>query len=192
MKKDAFLTVPNLITILGFIFIVLFVDNFLDGSQATAFLFLFLAGFSDALDGFLARRLKQESFIGSILDPVRDRTIMLALLYAFWCMRGSTNLILIIIFVEVLVFLIWAYQIFWVNYFYISTRHIFGKFRQAGHLACGGLGVLGLINSNQALGGMIVFSVILLGVIVTEGILKKFLSFFNLKILLDEGGMNGL
>lgn len=190
MKRDAFLTVPNLITILGFIFIVLFVDNFLDGSQTTAFLFLFLAGCSDALDGFLARRLKQESFIGSILDPVRDRTIMLALLYAFWCMRGSTNLILIIIFVEVLIFLTWAYQIFQADC--ISARHIFGKFRQAGHLICGGLGVLGLITPKQALIGMLFFSAVLLIVIVTEGILKKFLNFFNLKILLEKGGFNGL
>lgn len=190
MKRNAFLTIPNLITLLGFIFIVLYVDSFLDGQQITAFLFLFLAGCSDALDGFLARRLKQESIAGAILDPVRDRTIMLALLFVFWCMQGNVSLILTLILLEAAIFILWLYHISKEDY--SRVRHIFGKGRQAGHLIFGGLGVFGLMTANQALAGMVVFSALLLKLMIGKLLLKKFLDFPNTSTILTKGGFYGL
>ena len=43
-----------------------------------ALVVLMIAGFSDWLDGYLARRLDQMSKLGEILDPVADRLYILA------------------------------------------------------------------------------------------------------------------
>ncbi|MCI4458466.1 MAG: CDP-alcohol phosphatidyltransferase family protein [Thermocrinis sp.] len=52
---------------------------FLKFPQAIA-LFILLA-ITDALDGFLARRLKQETDLGKVLDPLADKTLLLIALY---------------------------------------------------------------------------------------------------------------
>lgn len=36
----------------------------------------FIAGFSDAVDGFVARRFEQESELGTIIDPIADKLLM--------------------------------------------------------------------------------------------------------------------
>ena len=81
--KDLFL-LPNLITIGRLLFsIYLFTQHFIsDFSIATLVLIIALIGISDSIDGIVARRLKQVSRLGTILDPVCDRIVFLLLL--FW------------------------------------------------------------------------------------------------------------
>ncbi len=45
-----------------------------------AFLLLFVAAATDFFDGFLARRLNQQTALGLILDPVADKLLAIALL----------------------------------------------------------------------------------------------------------------
>jgi len=47
-------------------------------ADVLALLVLMLSGFTDWLDGYLARRLNQTSKLGEILDPVADRLYILA------------------------------------------------------------------------------------------------------------------
>lgn len=72
-------TVPNLLSLLRLAGIPLFLWLVL-GPQADgwALLLLMVSGFTDYLDGFLARRLNQRSSLGAILDPVADRLYILA------------------------------------------------------------------------------------------------------------------
>ncbi len=53
---------------------------FLEFSQGIA-LFVLLA-LTDALDGFLARKLNQETELGKLLDPLADKTLLLITIYA--------------------------------------------------------------------------------------------------------------
>lgn len=48
------------------------------GHYGTALWIFMLAGFTDALDGFLARRYNWQSELGSLLDPLADKTMMVA------------------------------------------------------------------------------------------------------------------
>lgn len=79
MSKDFFL-VPNIITF-SRIFLIpvaiyfLAVKNFNFAFPLILWLFI-----SDFLDGVLARRLNQTSVLGSILDPVADKLVVLFLL----------------------------------------------------------------------------------------------------------------
>lgn len=81
-------TIPNALTVARILFTPLFVVFFLDGKHLAALSLFFLAGVTDALDGFLARVLNQRSPLGAILDPLADKFLLVAayvcLAYAGW------------------------------------------------------------------------------------------------------------
>jgi cardiolipin synthase len=72
-------TLPNAVSMLRLLGVPLFLWLVL-GPEADvlALLVLMLSGFTDWLDGYLARRLNQTSKLGEILDPVADRLYILA------------------------------------------------------------------------------------------------------------------
>jgi cardiolipin synthase len=78
-RTSAVWTVPNLISMARLAGVPLFLWLVI-GPQADvwALVVLMVAGFSDWLDGYLARRLDQTSRLGEILDPVADRLYILA------------------------------------------------------------------------------------------------------------------
>lgn len=72
-------TVPNIISMVRLAGVPLFLWLVLGPQQdALALVVLLVAGFTDFLDGWLARRLDQHSSLGEILDPVADRLYILA------------------------------------------------------------------------------------------------------------------
>ena len=84
---DRVLTVPNALSGLRLVLVPVFFWLVLDEHDGWAVLLLALSGFTDYLDGKLARRLNQTSTVGAILDPVADRLFVLAVVYGLW-MRG--------------------------------------------------------------------------------------------------------
>jgi cardiolipin synthase len=72
-------TLPNAVSALRLLGVPLFLWLVL-GPEADvlALVLLMVSGFTDWLDGFLARRLNQTSKLGQILDPVADRLYILA------------------------------------------------------------------------------------------------------------------
>ncbi len=73
------LTVPNALSVLRLAGVPLFLWLVL-GPQADgwALAVLALSGLTDFLDGWLARKLDQQSVVGQLLDPVADRLYILA------------------------------------------------------------------------------------------------------------------
>lgn len=71
------LTLPNLLTLLRFLFTPLLVEAILHRQFRLAFGYLVAAGVTDALDGWLARRFGWSSRLGALLDPVADKALML-------------------------------------------------------------------------------------------------------------------
>lgn len=160
--KNAILTIPNIITCFGFVFTGLYINAFLSGSSTgIVFLFLFFAGASDALDGFSARFLKQETSLGEILDPVRDRVLTFAILWNFWLMSNGGNarfLICVILSIETAVLILNAR----IKKDGRKIYHIYGKARQAGHLFAANLGVIGILEAEIVTFVMCVFSIVAL------------------------------
>jgi len=68
--------VPNLICILRMVLVVPIIMFLVRGRYAEALLLFFVAGFSDGLDGFLARRYHWRTRLGAILDPLADKLLM--------------------------------------------------------------------------------------------------------------------
>lgn len=69
-------TIPNLLTFLRMALIPVFASLLFYGNSWAALLVFVIAGVSDGIDGFLARRFKQESELGTILDPIADKLLM--------------------------------------------------------------------------------------------------------------------
>ena len=70
---DRWLTVPNMITILRFLLVPVFVYLTFHQQWLNAFIVLAVLSSTDWVDGFAARRLNQISTVGQWLDPLADR-----------------------------------------------------------------------------------------------------------------------
>jgi cardiolipin synthase len=71
-----FRAAPNLLTLMRLFIIPFLVIAILDGRYQTAFGLFVLAGISDALDGLLARMLRQKTTLGQYLDPIADKLLL--------------------------------------------------------------------------------------------------------------------
>lgn len=96
-------TIPNQITLFRIILIPVFVIVFylpVSWNYVGAFAVFWLASISDALDGYLARRLNQSSAFGAFIDPVADKLMVvcsLAMLiqdYNAWYMTVSAAIMI--------------------------------------------------------------------------------------------------
>jgi len=83
--KD-FGTIPNLLSLMRMLLLPLILESVLTGNDWWALVWLVLAGLSDALDGWLARLLHQQTLLGEYLDPIVDK-IMLSSLFLALSMR---------------------------------------------------------------------------------------------------------
>ena len=74
------LTIPNTLSLLRAPLALLF----LQPNTYLRLLAIFLAMLSDALDGFIARRNKECSHLGSVIDPLMDKVFVLFVLGIFY------------------------------------------------------------------------------------------------------------
>lgn len=70
------ITVPNLLTFLRMALIPVFASLLYYGYSGWALVAFLVAGVSDGIDGFVARRFEQESELGTIIDPIADKLLM--------------------------------------------------------------------------------------------------------------------
>jgi cardiolipin synthase len=69
-------TAPNLLTLLRICLAPFLVAAILESHYLLSFVLFVVAGLTDALDGLLARVLKQRSMLGHYLDPVADKLLL--------------------------------------------------------------------------------------------------------------------
>jgi cardiolipin synthase len=76
VKLSQVLTAPNQLTLMRMVFVPFTVIQLVDGHYFWALVLFVVAGFSDGLDGLLARRLKQQTQLGQYLDPIADKLLL--------------------------------------------------------------------------------------------------------------------
>ena len=96
-KKTAYLfenvwTIPNIISFIRILLIPVFGVLFYNGELLWALLILAFSGFTDFIDGKLARKLNQVSELGKMLDPIADKLTQatIAIVY-FFTFRNADN-----------------------------------------------------------------------------------------------------
>ncbi len=72
-------SLPNLITIARLILVPIVLWLVQIGEYELAFITFILAGASDAVDGYLAKRWNVQSQLGAYLDPIADKALLTAL-----------------------------------------------------------------------------------------------------------------
>jgi len=75
-RFNRFRTAPNLLTLLRICLAPFLVAAILERHFALSFGLFVAAGLTDALDGLLARLLKQRTQLGEYLDPVADKLLL--------------------------------------------------------------------------------------------------------------------
>jgi cardiolipin synthase len=70
------MNIPNFVTLLRIILVPVIVILLIQGSFFKALIVFIVAGLSDALDGFIARVLHQQTALGAYLDPIADKALL--------------------------------------------------------------------------------------------------------------------
>jgi cardiolipin synthase len=73
---------PNLITLARILVVPVVVWAIASGHMLIAFVLFLAAGISDAVDGYLAKRLDMRSELGAYLDPLADKTLLVSIYIA--------------------------------------------------------------------------------------------------------------
>lgn len=77
------MNVPNLLTMIRFILIPVYIAVFGSGHVKVAFGILLLAGLTDVLDGHIARKRGLVTDLGSMLDPLADKLMLITVFLSF-------------------------------------------------------------------------------------------------------------
>jgi cardiolipin synthase (CMP-forming) len=84
-RRNPLRSAPNLLTVLRICLAPFLVAAILENRVGLSFILFVAAGLTDALDGVLARVLKQRTILGEYLDPIADKlllsTLFLVLMY---------------------------------------------------------------------------------------------------------------
>ncbi len=72
------MTIPNIITMIRILLTPVFVIYLINDQLLNGLTVLVICGISDGLDGFIARVFKQKSVLGSYLDPLADKIILIS------------------------------------------------------------------------------------------------------------------
>jgi len=91
MNPTSPLTLPNALTLLRILAIPFFAIAVWYGHHWQAFILFAAAGFTDLLDGLIARTFNQSSELGAVLDPAADKLLMTtAFVLLAWRTQGMT------------------------------------------------------------------------------------------------------
>jgi cardiolipin synthase len=91
MNPSSSLTLPNVLTLLRILAIPFFAIAVWYGHHWQAFGLFAAAGFTDLLDGLVARLFDQRSDLGAVLDPAADKLLMTtAFILMAWRTEGMT------------------------------------------------------------------------------------------------------
>jgi cardiolipin synthase len=82
------LNLPNFLTLIRIVLIPFFLVLLASQLYFDALLVFILGGVTDALDGFIARRMNQKTSLGAILDPVADKLLLMSSFIMLGMMGG--------------------------------------------------------------------------------------------------------
>lgn len=121
MFKDLFKnwnTIPNWISFARIIMVPIFAVLFLKDEVVWAVFVLFLSGFSDFIDGKIARKFNQVSELGKMLDPVADKLTQMTIAVLLYIKFNSSD-------VELVKTFSWIFLIFIIKEFVMVAFGVF-------------------------------------------------------------------
>ena len=87
----------NIITVVRLLFTPVIIWLIFSSYYYLGLIFFVLSGLSDALDGFIAKQFNQRTILGSYLDPVADKTLIVSSILALGYMGAIPSWLIILI-----------------------------------------------------------------------------------------------
>lgn len=78
-SRGRFLSIPNLITLGRILLVPVVVWAIMSNAMWFAFMLFLVAGVSDAVDGYLAKRFNMTTELGAYLDPLADKALIVSI-----------------------------------------------------------------------------------------------------------------
>jgi cardiolipin synthase len=100
MDSNALRSIPNGITVLRLILVLPIAFSIVEESYITAFLLFGVSGFSDGLDGFIARRYGWVSAFGKLIDPLADKLMMITTVLTLGLLGHFPVMLMVLIIVK--------------------------------------------------------------------------------------------
>ena len=79
-----FIFIPNLLSIVRIALVYPILNNIFLGNFILSIIYFVIASITDALDGFLARKMNWQTQLGKILDPVADKLLLSGTIFILW------------------------------------------------------------------------------------------------------------
>ena len=82
--KQNFIFIPNLLSIIRIGLVYPILNSVYLGEYLIGLIYFLVASLTDALDGFLARKMNWYTDLGKILDPVADKLLVIGTIFVLW------------------------------------------------------------------------------------------------------------
>ncbi len=104
MPRASLAHLPNIVTIARIALVPVLILLLKDQDYAAGLIVFVIAGASDALDGYLAKRLNVQSRLGAILDPAADKLLLVSA-YVMLTVLGHIPfwLVLVVVFRDLII-----------------------------------------------------------------------------------------
>ena len=79
-----FIFIPNLLSIVRIGLVYPILNNIYLNNFELSIVFFVLAAITDAMDGFLARKMNWQTDLGTILDPIADKFLLSGTIFILW------------------------------------------------------------------------------------------------------------
>ncbi|MDD4211538.1 MAG: CDP-alcohol phosphatidyltransferase family protein [Clostridia bacterium] len=124
-NSNKIFTVPNILTLLRLFLVPIFVVTFFYVNEMLALAIFVIAGLTDILDGYIARRFNSISNLGKVLDPLADKTLRLSTIAVFVVANILPLWVLIVMVSFDALLIITSAVLFKKNY--VVSSNVFGK-----------------------------------------------------------------
>lgn len=163
MPGSLFASLPNLITLGRLVLVPLAIVMIVSDRWTAAFAIFLIAGISDAVDGFLAKRFHLQTDLGAYLDPIADKALLVSI-YVTLAMRDILPPALVIIVVSRDVMIVGAIMISWLMGKPVEIRPVFVSKLNTGFQIALAAGVLAAMAFQWEPGVLLTISVWAVGI----------------------------
>jgi len=146
-------TIPNLITVGRLLLVPVIVWFISDGAFVAAFAVFVIAGISDGIDGFIARQYNLRSELGTYLDPIADKALLVSIYLSLALISEMAGWLAVIV-VSRDIFIIGGVILAWIMERPIEVKPlIISKFNTAGQIVLAAV-VIGDLAFSAGLGDL--------------------------------------
>lgn len=118
------MTIPNLITVFRLVIVPFVILAILQQQWGTAFALFVIAGVSDGLDGWIARRFDMRSELGAVIDPLADKALLVSI-YVTLAIVGTLPSWLVVLVVSRDALIVLAFMVSWIMARPMAVKPIF-------------------------------------------------------------------